>query len=206
MERHRRGRGTVFGECIASEQGETTFLRSDHLMTSFISHRYSQRWIFMGTRSAMKEHSLQRMHCNWTQWDDFCALRSLIHQLSANRHSQRRTWTPTISVRKQHSHWRVFRKEYFGKMHMHIYHSRRIWSVWIILWIVCVNKNFQFSLKETIWMKERWDHVRPRSAGYSSKNWLRWKRVVYRIVKLWYYTSTRMEEISFVHQPDFNQL
>ena len=43
----RRWRSTVFGECIASEHGETTFVRFDHLFTTFIAHRHSQRWILV---------------------------------------------------------------------------------------------------------------------------------------------------------------
>ena len=80
-EQHQRGRSTVFGGCFATEHGETTFVRIDHLFTTFIAHRHSQRWILAGTISAQKEHSLWRIHCRWTRWDDFCALRSLIHHL-----------------------------------------------------------------------------------------------------------------------------
>ena len=100
-QRHRRWRSTVFGECIASEHGETTLVRFDHLFTTFIAHRHSQRWILVGTRSAMKEHSLWRMHCKWTRWDDFCALRSLIHHLHCTQ-----TLTTLDLEWQQHRRWR----------------------------------------------------------------------------------------------------
>ena len=35
----------------------------------FISHRYSQRWILESTTSALKEHNILQLHCEWTQWD-----------------------------------------------------------------------------------------------------------------------------------------
>ena len=80
-QRHRRWRRSVFGECFATEHGEATFVRFDLLFTIFIAHRHSQRWTLAGTISVRKEHTLWRMHCKWTRWDDFCALRSLIHHL-----------------------------------------------------------------------------------------------------------------------------
>jgi hypothetical protein len=37
----------------------------------FIHHRHWQRWILNGTKSAIEERIIWRLHCKQTQWDNF---------------------------------------------------------------------------------------------------------------------------------------
>ena len=84
------------------------FWTSWHSSAIFLSHRHSQRFILIGTVSAMMEDNIWQVHCKWTQWDST----SQHHRHSSaifisHRHSQRFILQRTKLAKKEHSIWQV---------------------------------------------------------------------------------------------------